>query len=47
MQKNKTEKQIRAAIIIQKNWKRHVARKKFIKLLKRQKKKMFAAREIL
>lgn len=44
MQKNKLEKQIKAAILIQKHWKRFVARKKFLKLLKRQKKKIFAAR---
>jgi len=43
MQKGKPDKQMKAAVLIQKNYKRYIARKNYSKLLKRQKKKIFAA----
>jgi protein tyrosine/serine phosphatase len=39
--------QVQAAIVIQKYWKRYIFRKKFIKAMKKQKKKHFISLEML
>ena len=41
------QKQIKSAIVIQKTWRRYIARRNFKKLLKRHKKKVFIATELL
>lgn len=43
----KEEKQQEAAKLIQKHWRRYITRKRFLKMLKRQKKKGFTAQELL
>ena len=41
------EKQEKAALMIQKHWRRHSARKKFMKRLKRMRKKLFTVDELV